>query len=227
MATIPETEFRRVLEYFGPRSFTTKEFIDRLTTAFPSTWKSLKEEYGSGGKGAGTRYSAFSRVSQVLEYWSKRGELDKLDYEAAPPDWGSPVIRRWTLDRAQIGGQLYPDEIRGGGKYEEGAKTQVTVNRYERDPSARQKCIEHWGLTCRACTFDFERAYGPHGAGFIHVHHLKPLHEIGQRYQVDPINDLIPVCPNCHSMIHRRTPALTIEELQALIFKNSGNAISQ
>ncbi len=35
------------------------------------------------------------------------------------------------------------------------------------------------------------------GEGFIHVHHLKPLSEVGYEYRVDPIRDLRPVCPNC------------------------------
>ena len=96
----------------------------------------------------------------------------------------------------------------------EGAKKSVTINAYERNPKARSLCIKHWGTKCTICGFDFEEKYGKIGQGFIHVHHLVPVSEIGQSYQIDPINDLRPVCPNCHSMLHKTNPPLTIEELK-------------
>jgi 5-methylcytosine-specific restriction protein A len=49
------------------------------------------------------------------------------------------------------------------------------------------------------------------------VHHLLPLKHIKKAYKVDPITDLRPVCPNCHAMIHRREPMLSLEELRAII----------
>lgn len=94
------------------------------------------------------------------------------------------------------------------------------VNSYERNPIARQKCIEHWKPICSVCQFDFEEKYGELGKGFIHVHHLVPISNIGDTYQVDPINDLRPVCPNCHAMLHKKNPPLTIEELQQNILLN-------
>lgn len=33
-------------------------------------------------------------------------------------------------------------------------------------------------------------------------------------YRVDPIRDLIPLCSNCQSMIHRRTPVFQPDELR-------------
>ena len=86
----------------------------------------------------------------------------------------------------------------------EGAVTQVQVNRYERNPEARAKCIAHYGAFCHVCGMDFEKTYGKIGKGFIHVHHIKPISEIGEKYKVDPIKDLIPVCPNCHAMLHQK-----------------------
>jgi predicted HNH restriction endonuclease len=67
------------------------------------------------------------------------------------------------------------------------------------------------------CSFDFGKVFGELGDGFIHVHHLQPLSEIKQEYQVAPISDLRPVCPNCHAMIHRRSPPLSIEEIELLL----------
>lgn len=99
----------------------------------------------------------------------------------------------------------------------EGAATAVTVNAYERNPLARQRCIEHYGYKCSACEFDFETIYGPAAKGLIHVHHLRPLAAVAREYEVHPINDLRPICPNCHAMIHRQDPPYTIEELRAML----------
>jgi 5-methylcytosine-specific restriction protein A len=99
----------------------------------------------------------------------------------------------------------------------EGAVRQITVNSYERNPMARKKCIEHYGTTCCICGFDFEAVYGPLGKDYTNVHHLKPLSDINETYQVDPVNDLCPVCPNCHAMIHRKNPPLTIEQVKGLL----------
>jgi 5-methylcytosine-specific restriction enzyme A len=109
------------------------------------------------------------------------------------------------------------EEIGEPEKVFEGAKKVITVNVYERDRGARLKCISHWGSTCAICRFDFGSVYGELGEGFIHVHHLKPLSEVGKEYRLDPIVDLLPVCPNCHAMLHRTSPARGIDELRQLI----------
>ena len=102
-------------------------------------------------------------------------------------------------------------------KYFEGKSYDVILNKYERNTEARRKCIEHHKCICSVCEFDFEKIYGAIGKNFIHVHHLTPLSEIKKEYSLDPIKDLIPVCPNCHAMIHRVKPALSIKELKKLI----------
>lgn len=109
---------------------------------------------------------------------------------------------------------IFPDEIKATPLYPEGAVSQVLVNVYEREPKARKACIEHYGLNCHVCNFNFESVYGELGKGFIHVHHLKPVAD--GEYQVNPIDDLRPICPNCHAMIHRYG-LLSIEELKTLI----------
>jgi 5-methylcytosine-specific restriction protein A len=63
----------------------------------------------------------------------------------------------------------------------------------------------------------FEERYGPEAAGIIHVHHVVPLSEIGERYEVDPIKDLRPVCPNCHTVIHATKQARTVEQVAKMI----------
>jgi 5-methylcytosine-specific restriction protein A len=100
------------------------------------------------------------------------------------------------------------------GFYEEGAVTRVLVNRYERDRAARAECIAHHGTTCIVCGFNFEQRYGELGRNFIHVHHVREISTLGPGYRVDPKTDLVPLCPNCHAMAHRKTPALTPAQLR-------------
>ncbi|MDF1611997.1 HNH endonuclease, partial [Stygiobacter electus] len=104
--------------------------------------------------------------------------------------------------------------------YTEGTPNQVTMTKYERNPFARKKCIEHYGLSCVVCGFNFEKTYGQIGKGFIHVHHLRQVANVGTIYKVDPIRDLRPVCPNCHSIIHKRKIALSIDEITDLFKQN-------
>lgn len=108
----------------------------------------------------------------------------------------------------------YPEEISNPEGYAEGAKKQITVNSYERDRQARNRAIEIHGLDCFVCAMNFESMYGEIGIGFIHVHHLIPLHTIDSTYQVNPEKDLVPVCPNCHAMLHRSNNPPTIEQLK-------------
>lgn len=99
----------------------------------------------------------------------------------------------------------------------EGAQVQVKVNRFERSSIARRKCIELHGTACAVCGMEFSQRYGIVGNDFIHIHHIIPLHEINHEYKIDYRNDLIPVCPNCHSMLHRQIDGkyLTVDELKA------------
>jgi hypothetical protein len=109
------------------------------------------------------------------------------------------------------------EEISDSASLFEGASRQIFVNAYERNQIARRKCIEHYGPICKVCEFDFGAVYGEIGQGFIHVHHLKDLSTIGARYEVNPIADLRPVCPNCHAMLHRTVPAMTLARLKRVI----------
>jgi 5-methylcytosine-specific restriction protein A len=93
--------------------------------------------------------------------------------------------------------------------YTEGAKKTVFTNRYERDITARYSCIQYYGAQCWVCDFDFERTYGSLGAEYIVVHHRVPVavRSLGGKYELDPQRDLVPLCANCHAMVHRTTPA--------------------
>ncbi|MBO4815020.1 MAG: HNH endonuclease [Muribaculaceae bacterium] len=99
----------------------------------------------------------------------------------------------------------------------EGAVMKVLVNKYERNAKARQECIAKLGCKCAVCGCDFAKRYGKLGEGFIHVHHIVPIGNIGKEYVLNPVKDLVPVCPNCHYMLHRTNPPIQPEELMKLI----------
>lgn len=91
----------------------------------------------------------------------------------------------------------------------------------ERDPSLvrkkKQRVLDQHGrIECAACGFDFEATYGVRGSGFIECHHTKPVSELAPS-ATTKISDLELLCSNCHRMVHRGKPWLSIGELKALI----------
>jgi 5-methylcytosine-specific restriction protein A len=119
-----------------------------------------------------------------------------------------------------------PEEVLLTALYIEGSTRSINVNAYERNQDGREACIQHHGLNCVVCGFNFERAYGSAAAGFIHVHHLRPLASVHEIYVLDPVADLRPVCPNCHAVIHRKDPPYTIEETQTMIRHNHNKEVT-
>ncbi len=117
---------------------------------------------------------------------------------------------------------IFNDENQSTKHLLEGAKKLISVNAYERNKQARSECLNHYGFNCSVCDFDFEETYGEIGKEFIHVHHIVDLATINKEYKVDPISDLVPVCPNCHAMLHKRKPiAFTVEELKSILRSNN------
>jgi 5-methylcytosine-specific restriction protein A len=91
---------------------------------------------------------------------------------------------------------------------------------YERDPGLRRRKVDEVrgagnALACEVCGFDFERAYGERGSGYVECHHIVPLHAGGVGPRVT--SDLALLCANCHRMIHVRAPWLTPTELLDLL----------
>jgi 5-methylcytosine-specific restriction enzyme A len=159
----------------------------------------------------------------------QRGDPDDNDGRAKRVKIGAfiPELAERTLTR--VGTEWYAadssitsplaEELSTPEKYSEGARFAVTINAYERNPKARAACIAHHCHVCAVCGFDFAKVFGTLGEGFIHVHHVTPIGRIGKEYKIDPVADLIPVCPNCHAMIHRAEPPFTVEQLRSHIKK--------
>ncbi len=117
-----------------------------------------------------------------------------------------------------------PEEIPPFTSHLEGRVRQVLVNAYERNSAARAACLAHYGYACSVCGLEFGSVYGPIGKDFIHVHHLEEIASIAEEYEVDPIHDLRPVCPNCHAMLHKRKPAYLIGDLKLLLSTQTHSA---
>lgn len=131
------------------------------------------------------------------------------------------IIRKWLT---REGGDWYacdepvhaliPEEVTEPELFLEGALKAIQVNAYERSLPARDACIRYHGAVCAACKFDFGQTYGATAQGLIHVHHIVPLSEIGREYELNPVTDLIPLCPNCHAVVHRRKETMSVDELR-------------
>lgn len=149
------------------------------------------------------------------------GIKSRLLTAGTPPhtvgNWGAALNHYCEFVNEELSLEDYTsaDEISEKSTFVEGAKRRVTVNAYERDPEARRMCIKRYGWNCAVCEMNFAETYGEIGTDYIHVHHKKPLNTLGKGYAVDPEKDLIPVCPNCHAMLHRRQKVLSIKELRA------------
>lgn len=97
---------------------------------------------------------------------------------------------------------------------EEGKKTTFACTKYERSRFNRRLCLNHYGYRCVACGILLAEKYGDAGRDLIHVHHLTPVSVMEEPAILNPIKDLVPLCPNCHNVAHRRNPPYSLEELR-------------
>lgn len=139
-------------------------------------------------------------------------------YAASHPQLKANLDQLFVGYQAGVSGML-SEEVAATPILFEGAVRNVTVNAYERNPVARQKCIAAHGTTCCICGFSFGARYGPVAEGYIHIHHVRPLSKIGKEYVVDPVEDLQPVCPNCHAVVHLGGECRSIKEVRRLLVK--------
>lgn len=170
------------------------KLFTRTTNIYGTEYSLQKiyEEHGVSGL-----QNALLSLSQHIDYYEeKSGSSVKKRKE---------VYNRYLkLINQKPERTIYPDEVDSEIEYSEGKTKKVLINSYERNPIARKKCIEHFGLNCQVCEFNFEEKFGDLGKEFIHVHHKIDIATIGIEYSVNPLTDLIPVCPNCHSMLQKK-----------------------
>lgn len=156
----------------------------------------------------------YDNVNSILGYAHQRqAALTDINPEQLWQASGAGVAEgeniRWTL--AKCNGTKKSEDI----IHKEGRRYSVTSTAIERDKVARSKCLAHYGYTCQVCLINFEQEYGEIGKNYIHVHHRIDLASRNGEHTIDPIQDLIPLCPNCHAMVHTQKPAMSIEKLRS------------
>ena len=200
-----------------------------------ATWLQLGEKVGWSAKIVNTQYGTFAgRIAKNLGFSEKPGGcwlnvLAGYPYDRAIinghhafvllPPVVKALKRLFPRTDADDSIQAIPEEILTPERFKEGATRQISVNAYERSPAARQSCIDHYGYDCAVCDRSMADLYGKVAESVIHVHHLKDLATIGGEYEVDPIADLRPVCPNCHAVLHTDSPAMSISKLRKILEK--------
>ncbi len=203
---------RRLLveQYQAPYRSVTAPQLAQLAGVQP--WKYVNLLYGRSGHMFSEETGLFPTRGANGKYWWWSAWSDG---DATPQGfvWTMRVQVAEALEKlgwVTPGETQIPEEILYEDHLVEGTTWRITVNAYERNREARRKCLEYYGSSCVVCELDLGSVYGPVAQGFIHVHHLKPLAEIGREYEVDPIADLRPICPNCHAIIHigRRTRSI-------------------
>lgn len=158
------------------------------------------------------RYLEQIPANRQSNYW--RDGVRRIDEETYRRILAQTVALRPTTPAdppSTIAGESSPiDELES---WQEGSRVYKFVATYERDPRNRRMALAHHGYRCVVCMQTMEELYGEHGVGLIHIHHTVPVSEFDAPRTVDPVAELVPVCPNCHSIIHRkRTATLSIEE---------------
>ncbi|MFC1549608.1 HNH endonuclease, partial [Nitrospirota bacterium] len=187
-------------------------------------WDAEKANKGNKVHRVEILFDMLSERPLLNEASLKSGALEKHNWfpqtsgTIIPDDIAKSLEAEWAR---VTGSEFTPTEtVDPSTLRREGTKRSRLVTTYERSPEAREDCLEHHGTDCKACGFSFSRRYGSVGDGFIHVHHVIPVSAIKEEYEIDPIADLMPVCPNCHAMIHKRIPPYTIDELREILRDN-------
>jgi len=115
-------------------------------------------------------------------------------------------------------GNVEGAELKEPPIYLEGGELLPGSPGYKPNSAARRRCLKKFECVCVVCGFDFKKEYGELGEGFIEVHHLNAISEKrGEEYNVNPEEELRPVCPNCHRMLHRESPLIPPERLAKIM----------
>ncbi len=163
-----------------------------------------------------------SRIGRkYLSYIGRKRPKDLAPYEViSNPEFNHRDLRgayKWVARHEfsmawnRFAGKHSPMQ-RATREFIEGTKRMRNHIAYERNSKARAICLAQKGYTCEVCGFNFEEKYGEAGKEFAEVHHQRMVSE-GKRIYTDPAKELLVVCSNCHSIIHRREPPYTKEEM--------------
>ncbi|SIO09985.1 HNH endonuclease [Vannielia litorea] len=170
---------------------------------------------------AGYRLQTFPMTHSLVDPKVPDGHAKIRDFEPVLSDAQLTKDGKYWLALPLDGNIVFSDEIGEAETdaqiFSEGKQVLITVSATERSAKARAECLKLKGYDCSVCEINFGRHFGEIGVGFIHVHHLNQISEKKGEYQIKPLDDLVPVCPNCHAMLHRKTPPYSVEQMKAII----------
>lgn len=209
------------LGYFLSFKTQSRCLLHRSLCRHPGDYEWTIEDHRAWGSLTRRRKACSTNLVELLSWAEREGIMYRpcrhCDLEPLPKTRTSK-IRYHDHEFLRLA-----EELPHGTLFPEGGRKTITINAYERSYAARNVCLAHHGVSCKVCGFDFQLSYGELGRGFIHVHHILPVSQVKKRYKVNPITDLMPVCPNCHEMLHRTTPPIQIKDLMT-IFKRAHSA---
>ena len=167
-------------------------------------------------------------ADRLLEEFSKRYQCDPDDLEIHHGTGSNAGRTNLHIRNATLAlrvllqdiGQSLDDSVtlaKINARYVEGAVRDVSMQSYERSASARLACLDHYGYDCVVCGNNLRRLYRGLHVELIHVHHEQPFAQGEGQRETDPLRDLKPVCPNCHGVIHSRSPAYSIDDVRRML----------
>ena len=169
-----------------------------------------------------TNYGNYMRIEFIKEIEENLITLNELHNHGMKGNVQGPRLLRnelldFVLEVLEKTSNLNESQIENV-EYKEGKILKKYGSKFERNSKLREKAIEIHGVTCKVCGFNFEKKYGNIGKNFIEIHHIKPMYDIRKEILVNPQTDLIPLCSNCHKMIHRsKRKPYTIAQLKSMI----------
>ncbi len=183
-------------------------------------------------KGLGVRIVNYLNRFEVLHHNESAKAYSIIPFESWHEDYDSSKSIVWKLRDELIvaleelelvdpeNGLLPEDDNFSYSNSMEGRRVMYYSSRYERSIKNRNAAIRIHGTSCMVCGFNFEQTYGLLGKDYIEVHHIRPLSDQHQVVEVDPAQDLICICANCHRMLHRtKHDTLPPEKLKEIILK--------
>lgn len=165
------------------------------------------------------------RDSTAINHFSSRVYLDEMEsFDEAIELSVSSIIVPLSMLIQNILGSSYldnqdnPDDQPFPPEFDvEGRQIYQMSKTHERSRANRALAIQFHGTTCQVCSFNFEATYGSISKGYVEIHHLLPVSLMEIPAMVDPRSDLVPLCANCHRMVHRRWPPYSPAELRSFM----------
>lgn len=184
-------------DFKGIYAETDHNYYDRISKQIP-----LNQEMKAANEAAELRYSSHLKLYSMFLESKEYKQLFKRRIAGANE---KPALPSSTPSKSRE------------REMTEGEKKHVEYELAHRNPALRQACLDKYGYQCQCCGMDFASLYGEElGGNFIEVHHLKMISTFDEGRPDDYVENLVPLCSNCHSMIHHgKQGPLTLGELRA------------